>query len=318
MFKKIDILWAFVVIGLFFVPDLITSEYYQHLLIVSGIYVLLALGLNLIIGYTGQVSLGHAAFYGLGAYTAAILSVRYNSPFFLNLFAAAAVAGVFGVLLGLPTIRLAGHYLGITSLTFGIIVEQIFVNWISLTRGPMGITDIRPPRIGFLDFEFTEKRHYYYLILVIVLIVLFLFRRLVSYRTGRAFAAIRENEISAKAMGIHTTYYKILAFTIAAMIAGVGGCFYAQYMLFVSPDSFAFLESIHILALTIIGGTGNILGSVIGGLFLTLLPEYMRALEEAREVIYGAMLLLIIMFMPKGISGLLIDLKERYTSKSEP
>ena len=181
----------------------------------------------------------------------------------------------------------------------------------------MGITDVKPPRIGVLNFEFTEKKHYYYLILVIVLVVLFFFRRIVAYRTGRAFASIRENEISAKAMGIHTTYYKILAFTIAAMISGIAGCFYAQYMLFVSPDSFGFLESIHILALTIIGGTGNILGSLIGGLFLTLLPEYMRALQEAREVIYGAMLLLIIIFMPKGISGVLIGVMKRYTSKNE-
>jgi len=224
------------------------------------------------------------------------------------------VAGVFGVLLGLPTIRLAGHYLGIASLTFGIIIEQIFVNWISLTRGPMGITDVRPPRIGFLDFEFTEKKHYYYLILVIVIIVLFLFRRLVNYRSGRAFAAIRENEISAKAMGINTFYYKVLAFTIAAMIAGIGGCFFAHYMLFVSPDSFAFLESINILALTIIGGTGNIMGSLLGALFLTLLPEYMRVLNEAREIFYGALLLLIVIFMPKGISGLIIDLHKKYTS----
>ena len=134
------------------------------------------------------------------------------------------VAGILGILLGLPTIRLAGHYLGIASLTFGIIIEQIFLNWISLTRGPMGITGIQPPRIPFLNFQFTKKSHYYYTILVITLIVLFLFRRLVAYRTGRAFAAIRENEISAKAMGIYTTYYKVLAFTIAAMIAGVAGC----------------------------------------------------------------------------------------------
>jgi branched-chain amino acid transport system permease protein len=315
MLKGTKILWLLFVIGLFFVPYMVRSEYHQHLLIVSGIYVLLALGLNLIIGYTGQVSLGHAAFYGLGAYTAAILSVRFGSPFWLNLFAAPVVAGIFGILLGLPTIRLAGHYLGIASLTFGIIIEQIFLNWISLTRGPMGITGISPPRISFLNFQFTRKSHYYYLILVITLVVFFLFRRLVSYRTGRAFAAIRENEISAKAMGIHTTYYKVLAFTIAAMIAGVAGCFFAHYLLFVSPDSFAFLESINILALTIIGGTGNILGSFVGGLFLTILPEYLRALNEAREVIYGAMLLLIIMFMPKGLSGFIFGLRRRYMSR---
>ena len=312
MVKGKNIAWIFFGVGLFFIPCIIRSEYHQHLLIISGIYVLLALGLNLIIGYTGQVSLGHAAFYGLGAYTAAILSVRFGSPFWLNLLVAPVVAGIFGILLGLPTIRLAGHYLGIASLTFGIIIEQIFLNWISLTRGPMGITGIQPPRIPFLNFQFTKKSHYYYTILVITLVVLFLFRRLVAYRTGRAFAAIRENEISAKAMGIYTTYYKVLAFTIAAMIAGVAGCFFAHYILFVSPDSFAFLESINILALTIVGGTGNILGSLVGGLFLTILPEYLRALNEARELIYGALLLLIVIFMPKGLSGFIFALRRRY------
>jgi len=313
MCKKFNFLWFILISSLILIPHIVRSEYYQHLLVLSGIYILLALGLNLIIGYTGQVSLAHAAFYGIGAYTAAILSVRFDSPFWFNIFAAGFLAGLFGILLGLPTIRLAGHYLGIATLTFGIIIEQIFVNWISLTRGPMGITGVKPPRINFLNFEFSKKIHYYYLILTIILTVLLLFRRLIRYRTGRAFAAIRENEISARAMGINTTYYKVLAFTIAAVIAGVAGCFFAHYILFVSPDSFAFLESISILALTIIGGTGNILGSLIGGLFLTIMPEFLRALEEAREVIYGALLLLIIIFMPKGLSGFILGLKHRYT-----
>jgi branched-chain amino acid transport system permease protein len=317
MYKQSNYLWFVLISFLILIPHIIRSEYYQHLLIISGIYILLALGLNLIIGYTGQVSLAHAAFYGIGAYTAAILSVRFDSPFWFNIFAAAFMAGLFGILLGVPTIRLAGHYLGIATLTFGIIIEQIFLNWISLTRGPMGITGIKPPRINFLNFEFSKKIHYYYLIFTIVLIVLILFRRLISYRTGRAFAAIRENEISAKAMGINTIYYKVLAFTIAAMIAGVAGCFFAHYILFVSPDSFGFLESINILALTIIGGTGNILGSLIGGLFLTIVPEFLRALQEAREVIYGALLLLIVIFMPRGLSGFILELKHRWTYKEK-
>ena len=316
MTKHKKLYWIPLLLILFIVPFVITSEYYQHLLIISGIYILLSLGLNLIIGYTGQVSLGHAAFYGLGAYTAAILSVRLGFPFWFNLFISPIVAGLFGILLGLPTIRLAGHYLGIASLAFGIIVEQIFLNWISLTRGPMGITGITPPKLPFLNFELSQKSHYYYLILVINLLVVFLFRRLVSYRTGRAFAAIRENEISAKAMGIHTVYYKVLAFTIAAMIAGIAGCFYAHYILFVSPDSFGFLESINILALTIIGGTGNIMGSLIGGLFLTILPEIMRALNEAREVIYGALLLVVVIFMPKGLSGFAFELKRKIEKRT--
>jgi branched-chain amino acid transport system permease protein len=287
IYKKANFLWLILISILILIPHMIRSEYYQHLLIISGIYILLALGLNLIIGYTGQVSLAHAAFYGIGAYTAAILSVRFNSPFWFNVFAAGFFAGLFGMLLGLPTIRLAGHYLGIATLTFGIIIEQIFLNWISLTRGPMGITGIKPPRIDFLNFEFSKKIHYYYLIFAIVLIVLFLFRRLVSYRTGRA-----------------------------AVIAGVAGCFFAHYIFFVSPDSFAFLESINILALTIIGGTGNIWGSFIGGLFLTIIPEFLRALQEARELIYGALLLFIVIFMPKGLSGFILELKHRYTHKN--
>lgn len=316
IYRKANFVWLILISILILIPHMIRSEYYQHLLVISGIYILLALGLNLIIGYTGQVSLAHAAFYGIGAYTAAILSVRFNSPFWFNIFAAGFFAGLFGMLLGLPTIRLAGHYLGIATLTFGIIIEQIFLNWISLTRGPMGITGIKPPRIDFLSFEFSKKIHYYYLILTIVFIVLFLFRRLVSYRTGRAFAAIRENEISAKALGINTTYYKVFAFTAAAAIAGVAGCFFAHYISFVSPDSFAFLESINILALTIIGGTGNIFGSFIGGLFLTIIPEFLRALQEAREVIYGALLLFIVIFMPKGLSGFILELNHRYTHKN--
>lgn len=304
-----------VFIGLLFVPSIVTSQYWLHLLILSGVYILLTLGLNLIIGYTGQISLGHASFYGLGAYTAALLSTTCGFPFWFNLLASMVVAGVFGVLLGLPTIRLAGHYLAIASLAFGIIIEQVFVNWVGLTRGPMGINDIRPPRIDLLNFEFTEKRHYYYLILAIVLVVLLFFRRLVSYRTGRAFAAIRENEISAQAMGINTVYYKIMAFSIAGMVAGAAGCFYAHYIQFVSPDSFSFLESINIMILTIVGGTGNILGSLIGSVLLTVGLEYMRVLEGAREIVYGVLLLVIIIFMPKGISGFLYGLRDRYFRK---
>jgi ABC-type branched-subunit amino acid transport system ATPase component/ABC-type branched-subunit amino acid transport system permease subunit len=294
---------AFIIIG---VPLLVRSNYLFHLLILSGIYVLLCLSLNLLMGYTGQVSLAPQSFYAIGAYTAGLLAVTFNLPFVINFAAAGFTAGIVGIILGLPAIRLGGHYLAITTLGFSIIVEIIIQNWDSVTRGFAGLTGVKPPTIPILGYRFSSKLSYYFLMLFLLLLCLYFFYRLTSSKTGRAFRAIKEDETAAQASGIHTTYYKLLAFGISSLLAGFGGAFYAQYILFVSPELGGITELINIYAMTIVGGIGTIAGSIIGAVFLTFLPEMMREVRDYRLILYGVMLVVMIIFMPGGIWSFVI------------
>jgi branched-chain amino acid transport system permease protein len=294
------------------IPFVVTSDYWLHLFIMSGIYVFLCLGANLLMGYTGQVSLAFQSFYAIGAYTAALLTIHFNLPFIANFVAAGIASGIVGLVLGLPAIRLSGHYLAIASLGFAVIIEITIQNWDSVTKGYKGLTGIKPPGIALLGYQFGSKASYYFLILSLLVFTLYFFGRLVSSKTGRAFRAIRENEIAARASGINVSYYKLLAFAISSLLAGFGGAFYAQYILFVSPEIGGFGELVNIFAMTIVGGIGSIPGSVIGATFLTFLPEMMRALKDYRLIIYGSMLLIMILFMPKGIWYLFVKLSSYF------
>lgn len=289
------------------VPLLTRDEYYLHTFIVSGIYILLALGLNLILGYTGQLSLGHAAFYGIGAYTSALLVMHLHLPFWVGLIAAGCMAGLAGLLLGFPALRLKGAYLVICTLAFVEIVHQVMMNWESLTRGPMGIPGIPSPgdiALGGLVLHFASKATYYYLVLAVVAVTVLLNYFLIHSRTGRAFIAIREDQIAADMMGINLTFYKLLAFFSACFLAGIAGSLYVHYIGYVSPESFTLGESVNIVVMTILGGMGTLVGPVLGALGLTFLLEFMRAFADYRLVVYGAILMIVIVLFPEGAIGL--------------
>jgi branched-chain amino acid transport system permease protein len=283
------------------VPLVVRSPYVLHVAILASLYVVLTLSLNLITGFCGQFSLGHAGFYGVGAYTAALLAVNYASPFLLNLAAAALAAGFLGFLIGLPTLRLGGIYLAMATLGFGEIIYLVLLNWLALTRGPLGIPAIPGPAILGVDLGTPARQ--YYLALGLALLATVIVTRLVNSRFGEAIQAIREDEIAAEAMGIPSTRLKVLTFSISAAIAGVAGGFFAHYTSFVSPGSFTLVESILVLSILVFGGMGSVEGSIAGAVLLTVAPEVFRFLAEYRMVIYGALLLGLIVFRPQGLLG---------------
>jgi branched-chain amino acid transport system permease protein len=272
-----------------------------HVATLCGLYIVLTLSLNLITGFCGQFSLGHAGFYGVGAYTAALLAVHHASPFLLNLAAAAVVAGLLGFLIGLPTLRLGGIYLAMATLGFGEIIYLVLLNWLALTRGPLGIPAIPGPALPGVDLGTPQRQ--YYVALALAILTAAVVSRLVNSRFGEAIQAIREDEIAAEAMGVPTTRLKVLAFTVSAAIAGVAGAFFAHYTSFISPASFTLVESILVLSLLVFGGMGSIEGSIAGAVLLTLAPEVFRFLAEYRMVIYGILLLGLIVFRPQGLLG---------------
>jgi branched-chain amino acid transport system permease protein len=293
--------WLPVLAALLVFPLLVTSEYLLRVAVLAGVYIILTSSLNVTNGYTGLFSFGHAAFYGIGAYTAAILATRFSLSFWLTLPLAGIVAGAFGAAIALPTLRLTGIFLALVTIGFQEITYLVTLNWIGLTRGPMGIPGIRPPTIW--GSPLTGNRGYYYLVLALDVLLLFILSRIVTSRVGRAFVAIREDELAAQASGIATFRYKVLSFVIATFFAGVAGAFFAHHARFVSADSFRLDETFAILTMLIVGGMGSLLGPVIGAVFLVVLPEAFRFLAEYRGVVYGLILMAVILFRPEGIAG---------------
>ncbi|EEG77336.1 branched-chain amino acid ABC transporter permease [Dethiobacter alkaliphilus] len=265
------------------------SAYYTQILTLVGINIILVASLNIVIGYTGLLSLGHAAFMSIGAYTASILTVYYDVPFFAALLAGALFASVFGIIIGLPTLKLRGDYLAIATLGFGEIVRIIIIN-MEITRGPLGLTGI--PRHTSL-----------WLVYLFVILSLLVFYRLKRSRVGRAMIAIREDETAAEAMGINTTYYKVTAFAVAAFFAGTAGGLFAHYFRYINPNNFGFMRSIEILVMVVLGGMGNMVGSVVGATVLTAAPEMLRAVADYRMLIYGAALVAMMLIRPQGLLG---------------
>jgi branched-chain amino acid transport system permease protein len=276
------------------------TEYLLHIAIISGFYIILTLSLNLIIGYCGQVSLGHAAFYGLGAYASALTTMHWQVPFLLALLLAALVGAVFGLGLGIPTLRLKDDYLAIVTLGFGVIIDIVLLN-LDITGGPDGLAGIPSPR--FWGVNFRNKIYFLILVAVLVGVTLLLIRRLVNSRHGRALKAIRDHEITARVMGINAAAYKIAIFTLSAGLAGMAGSLYAHYITFINPESFGLHTSILILTMVVLGGMGSILGSVLGACTLTILPELLRRFADYQDLIYGLLLIVLLIWRPQGILG---------------
>jgi len=283
-------------------------EYFLHILVIAGIYIILTLSLNLIVGYTGLPALGHAAFSCIGAYTSSLLALNMDlSPWF-GLLIGACVAALSGIVIGYPAVRLKGDYLALATFGLGVIVYSIAKNWVSFTRGPMGLPGI--PGFSIFGFQLSEIWSYLLLVLVFVVITVFVINRIVNSPFGRILRSIREDEIASEALGKDTTKYKILVFIIGAFFAGIAGSLYAHYITFIDPSSFTVMESITILLMVIFGGMGSISGSIVGAVVLVVFPELLRFLgmpssiaAPMRQMIYGLLLIVLMLKRPQGIMG---------------
>jgi branched-chain amino acid transport system permease protein len=302
--------WYSVLVLLLAAAPWILSEYGLAQLTFVLIYGIVGLGLMLLAGYTGLFSIGHAAFLGVGAYTQAVMT-NAGVPFPIALACAAALSAVAGVVVGLPALRVKGIYLGIATLAFGFILQEVFARWEGMTGGNAGLTVKSPDILGWAVDSGTE---FYYLCLVVTLVATLGILNLLRAPTGRAFVAIRDSEISAQSMGIHLAYYKTLSFAISAALAGVGGALYAHNIRFLSPDQFDIIQSIDLLLMVVIGGLGSIHGVFFGAIFLITMPQLIAAGKEwlpsvvaeapgLKSAIYGAVLCLFVLFEPLGIYG---------------
>ena len=296
-------------------PLVFNEAFHQHIFITIVINAILAVSLGIVVGYLGELSLAHGAFFGIGAYTSALISINFNVPFFFALPLAVLSAGIMGYLIGIPALRLSGHYFAIATLGFQGIVILLIINLVDLTRGPMGLSGIPPIgsyHIFGLTISFLQKLPYYYLALTVLLVVLLITRNLLRYKFGQAFVATREDPLLAASIGIKTGRFRRLAFSLSAAMAGAAGSLYAHYALFISPDSFHLSESIYIATMVIIGGRATILGPLIGAVVLTAVPEALRFTGGLQFVLYGLMLMVVVIFMPKG----LVVLLDRFKGKS--
>ncbi len=280
------------------------------ILIYTGIYALMAIGQNLITGYVGLLSLTQAGFFAIGSYATAILSVTYGVDFWITIPIAALIAAFFGVVIGLPTLRLRGDYLAIATLGFGEIVRNILNNWDSLTNGPMGIQRIPMVTIFGMKVSPYAKWGFLVLVWVIVLIAYYLFERLARSRMGRALEAIREDEIAASSMGINTTQYKVWAFALGAAVAGVAGSLQAVFILSVTPGVFTFMVSIMVLCMVVLGGMGNFAAVILGAFiiqFISYFPQLVGLSNvippQFKQVLFGFILVVMMIWRPIGILG---------------
>ena len=287
------------------IPFIVQSNYAMRVIIYIGLYIVLALGLNVVMGFTGLLNIGHAAFYAIGAYATAILMVNYGMSFWVTIPVGMVLGILLGVILGFPTLRVRDDYLAMVTLGFGQIIYIVANNWMGLTKGPRGIPGIPAPTIGFSGWKLVIDSYpaYYYLILFFVLITIYACVRVRNSRVGLAWMAIREDEDVAAVMGINLVFYKTMAFGFSAALGALAGSFFAVFQTFVSPNSFTILESVIIITIPILGGLGSIPGTIIGAIVMIAAPEIFRAASEYRMVILGAFMVLMMIFKPEGLLG---------------
>src|SRR5499433_2088051 len=286
-------------------PFVFQDSYWRTNLIVCAINIMLAIGLDFILGYAGQLNLGHSAFYGIGAYASTLLIMKLGVPFWMAFVFAMVLSGAAGMALSIFAVRLRGHYLAIASLGFAVIVHQVLLNWISLTQGPLGIYAIKPPPDvalpGLPVISFSNTANMFYLVAGFALLFYLLLDQLVRSPIGETLTAIREDEVSAASLGINCTAWKVFAFGVGSTIAGAAGAFYASFVGTLVPEAFIITESFTILAMVVVGGMGTLIGPVCGAILLTVLPELLRGFGDLRLVLYGAAITLAVLFMPGGI-----------------
>lgn len=283
-------------------------EYLLHILIISGIYIILTLSLNLILGYTGLPALGHIAFACVGAYTSSLLALNFGVSPWIGLLIGACLASLLGLIIGFPSMRLKGDYLALATFGFGVIVYSVSKNWVDLTRGPMGLPGI--PKFIVFGFELQPVWAYLILVTAFVAVTAFIINRIVNSPFGRILRSIRDDEVASLSIGTNINKYKLTVFVIGAFFAGIAGSLYAHYITFIDPSSFTVMESIAVLLMVVFGGMGNIKGSFIGALILVIFPEMLRFLgmpssiaAPLRQMIYGLLLIILMIKRPQGIIG---------------
>ena len=281
-------------------PLVVTDDYFVHLMVMAALYYVLSAGMNLLLA-GGQLTLGHTAFFGIGAYTSGLLVLHYAISPLLGMIAAGALCALIGWALGKITLRLRGSYFVLVTIGFAEVVRLVDTNWIDLTQGPLGLPGIPAFDFGSRALTVTTKRAYYYLILVLAVATFVLTARLLSSRFGRALSAVRQNEPLAESSGISAYHYTLVAMVTACALAGVAGSFYAHYINFLSPELFSFANTVTMVVMVVAGGQGTIAGPAIGALVFTFIPEFLRMASFYRMLAYGFILLLVVMFMPRGI-----------------
>ncbi len=291
----------------------VENTYTLQVMTFIGINTLLALGLNMLMGYAGQVSLGHGAFYGLGAYATAVLSGTYGLSPWLALVCAVALAVAVAWVVGRPTLKLSGYYLGMGTLGFGMIVHILFREAGTVTGGASGFVGI--PMLAVGTFVFEGGRSYFYLVWAVVFGTILICRRIIASKTGRALAAIHGRENAAIALGVDAHSVKLTIFMFSAALGAVAGFLYAHFVLFISPDSFGFMASIKMVTMVVIGGMASVWGAVLGAAVITLLPEVLHGFADYEMIVFGAILMGVMIFMPRGLTRGVLDQYERYRKK---
>ena len=291
-------------------PVIVRNPYYIGVLVFVGIYSLITVCLSLVLGYAGQISLGHAAFYGIGAYASGLLTTRAHVSPWLAMVCAMAITGVMAYIIGRPVLKLRGHYLAMATLGFGEIIYIFFNAEVGLTGGPSGFGQI--PRLSVGEFVFDNDIRFYYLVWITVIILLILVLNIINSRIGRALRSIHGSETAANAMGVNTSSYKVQIFVFSAVISSIAGSYYAHFVTFVSPTTFEANTSILLVTMVIVGGMTNVWGAILGAGLLSMLPEYLRAFGDYDILIYGAILMVIMMFAPEGLVGVGIAMKKRF------
>jgi branched-chain amino acid transport system permease protein len=299
MGKKNVIRLLVLAMALAVLPLFIRGDYYLSVLVFMGLNSLVVMGLSLLMGYAGQISLGHAAFYGIGAYCTGILTTHFGFSIYSALFSGIILSIIVAILVGIPALRLKGHYLAVATLGIGEIVFIIFNEWMELTGGPSGLSNIPVFNLG--RFSFNSSFRFYYLVWGINLLALWFSLNIIHSRVGRALRSMHGSEIAASAMGVNLSFLKMQVFVLSAIYASVAGSFYAHFVTFIAPNNFGLMVSIMFLMMGVIGGIQNIWGALLGASLLTFLPEYLRVFDQYDILVYGAILLLILLFMPEGL-----------------
>ena len=309
-----------VVVLLASVPLWMDDLYILHILITTTIFIIAAMSLNLLLGYTGQLSLGHVAFFGIGAYASALVSLGFEvhvtdgivvglapKPVWLAMVVAVIVAGLCGFAIGKIAFKVRGAYFVIVSISFAEVVRLVATNWVELTQGPMALNNIPALRLGvpgLFEISFLRKPAVYYLVLVVAIVSYLIIRRLVNSQAGRAMVALRENEPLATSVGIDVTRYLVLATVVSAAMAGAAGALYAHYIRIVDPDIFLFIYTVMMVIMVVTGGKGTLAGPIVGGVIFGSLPEVLRAFAiqpEMQWIVFGALMILIVFVLPQGI-----------------
>ena len=316
--RLVSIALLFIAIAL---PFILRGDYFRHLLVMTCIFAVLALGLDIVMGYMGEISLGHAAFFGVGAYTSALLSLRLGVPVWLSWLVAILFAGILGLLIGYVSLsRTRGVPFAIVTFGFGLSLWLLCSNWYNLTRGFSGISRIPHPVIAIpkvFIIEFKSPFSYYYLVLTSLVITIYLIRRFLQCRFGRAIIALRENEDLASSVGVDPLRYYTIAFALSAALAGLSGASFSHFVRFITPDLFGMDYVFMMLIMVIVGGRGTTVGPVLGAAIFVLVPEWLRMVEQLRPVLLGVFFLLCIIFLPGGVYPGLVTLWNRAFSSQK-